>query len=119
MNVEQLIAHIKTAPDSIAFEQVMETIAGHYRYTPTRFTNGMGYDLVVNDSGTNEGSCKSFAFGLHNGPSEQETLVCFGDYYRRDVLLNPDGDDHAHIRSFMRHGWEGIAFDGQALQDGN
>ncbi|GAK84871.1 type III effector HopPmaJ [Vibrio ponticus] len=39
----------------------------------------------------------------------------FGDFYRKDVLGNPDGDDHQNIRNFIAHGWNGIKFEGQAL----
>jgi len=111
MTIEQLINLIKTNPESIEFQQVMETIEQNYDYTPTRFTNSD----VVSESGTNEGSCKIFAFGQLNQLDEHETLACFGTYYRDDVLQNPKGTDHANIRSFMVHGWEGINFDAPAL----
>ena len=111
MTIEQLINLIKTNPESIEFQQVMETIEQNYDYTPTRFTNSE----AVNESGTNEGSCKIFAFGQLNQLDEHETLACFGTYYRDDVLQNPKGTDHANIRSFMVHGWESINFDTPAL----
>jgi len=31
-------------------------------------------------------------------------------YYREDVLGNPDGTDHANIRSFVKVGWDGVTF---------
>ena len=34
----------------------------------------------------------------------------WGQYYR-DVLKNPDGDDHQNIRNFMKYGWEGVPFE--------
>ena len=111
MNIEQLLQQIRTIPESIEFQQVMETIDQNYNYTPARFVN----DEVINESGTNEGSCKIFAFGQLNQLNEQETLACFGTYYRNDVLQNPDGSDHANIRTFMEHGWGGINFDSAAL----
>ena len=115
MTVEQLIQQLKDNPESVEFEQVMEAIAAGYDYSPTRFVNGLGEEKAVNEAGTNEGSCKIFAFAKLNGLNEQETLACFGRYYREDVLQYPDGSDHANIRNFMKHGWAGIAFEGEAL----
>jgi hypothetical protein len=42
-------------------------------------------------------------------------LACFGSYYRKDVLENPNGTDHQNIRNFMNRGWEGISFEKEAL----
>ncbi|MFT5261234.1 MAG: hypothetical protein ACI9J2_000987 [Saprospiraceae bacterium] len=116
MNIKELIQQINTAPDQVQFSDVTSLIAELYDYTPVRFSNGLGDDKVINEAGTNEGSCRIFAFGLDQALTEQQTLVCFGDYYRSDVLDNPQGSDHANIRTFMRHGWQGIAFDALALQ---
>jgi hypothetical protein len=69
----------------------------------------------MNQAGSNEGSCKIFAFATTEGLSEAETLACFGKYYREDVLQNPQVSDHANIRTFMRHGWKGIRFEQSAL----
>lgn len=113
MNVQQLVEAIKASPDSIEFAQVMETISEHYHYTATGFKNG---PEVVNAAGTNEGSCKIFAFAKLNQLSVNETLACFGQYYREDVLQHPDADDHGNIRSFIQHGWDGIVFEHQALE---
>ncbi|MFX3889306.1 HopJ type III effector protein, partial [Streptococcus suis] len=30
-------------------------------------------------------------------------------------LENPDNDDHQNIRNFIRFGWAGVKFSGQAL----
>ena len=111
MTVQELINQLRNAPKAIEFNQVIETINANYSYAPTKFTNGS----VVNEAGTNEGSCKVFAFGQLNGLSEEETLNCFAEHYR-SVLDDPDGDAHANIRSFMAEGWDGINFDGEALQ---
>lgn len=115
MIVDELLSLIKEAPADISFEQVIKTIDEHYEYTPTRFTNGQGAMQVISEAGSNEGSCKIFAFGLLAGLDEAETLACFGRYYREDVLEHPEGQDHMNIRSFIRYGWAGIHFDGQAL----
>ena len=111
MNVSELLAQLRTHPQAIEFDQVMATIANHYDYTPTRFTNGQ----LINEAGTNEGSCKLFAFAQLNELSEQETLALFGRYYRDDVMGNPSGSDHGNIRNFMLSGWKGIRFEGKSL----
>jgi hypothetical protein len=115
MTINTLIQRIKTQPNDVSFNEVMDIIASHYQYTPTRFTNGIEGHQVINEAGTNEGSCKIFAFAKLNNLSKQETLACFGSYYRDDVLDHPDGTDHGNIRSFIHHGWAGIHFDQPAL----
>ncbi|MDT8404936.1 HopJ type III effector protein [Sulfuriflexus sp.] len=115
MNVIELIDKVRSAPAAVEFNEVMDCIAENYAYTPTRFTNGSGEDAAINETGTNEGSCKIFAFARLNKLNEAETLACFGKYYREDVLLHPEHTDHANIRNFMRHGWGGVHFDGPAL----
>ena len=116
MTINKLIDKINTQAEQIDFAEVIETIETCYRYTPTRFTNGKGSNAVTNEAGTNEGSCKIFAFASLNHLDEKQTLACFGKYYREDVLGHPDNDDHANIRNFMLHGWQGIKFEGDALQ---
>ncbi|MCG8394898.1 MAG: HopJ type III effector protein [Pseudomonadales bacterium] len=114
-SLQTLLVALKLVPDAVAFEQVQEVIDEHYHYTPARFTNGSGDDLVVNEAGTNEGSCRIFAFAKLHQLSNEQTLACFGHFFRHDVLENPDGDDHANIRTFMRHGLEQVQFDSTAL----
>jgi hypothetical protein len=48
--------------------------------------------------------------------TDEQTLHCFGTYYRDDVLNHPDNNDHRNIRLFMRYGWQGIMFEGDALK---
>ena len=115
MNVNTLIDKIRSTPDTVEFNEVIDCIAENYEYTATRFSNGKGETAAINEAGTNEGSCKIFAFAQLNDLSEKETLACFGQYYREDVLQHPDSDDHANIRNFMLHGWSGIQFDSAAL----
>ncbi|MBR9866977.1 MAG: HopJ type III effector protein [Oceanospirillales bacterium] len=110
MNLQQFVEKLDNN-NGYDFEDTIAVIAANYDYTPTRFTNG---DLV-NDAGTNEGSCKIFAFAQINQLSEQQTLNCFGRFYRNDVLENPQGSDHSNIRNFMVHGWSGISFGQPAL----
>lgn len=104
-----------TTSKPIKFSDIMQTIESDYTYTPSAFTNGIGEDVVVNPAGTNEGSCKIFAFAKLNQLSQSDTLELFGEYYRDDVLNNPEGTDHANIRTFMKHGWSGISFETDAL----
>jgi len=62
------------------------------------------------------GSCKIFSYAKLHQLSQQATLNAFGDFYTVDVLENPDSDEHANIRNFIKTGWEGIQFEGTALQ---
>ncbi len=109
--VESLITLVKNSPEKVEFPSVMSVIEESYQYTPCEFRNGE----IQNAKGTNEGSCKIFAFAKLNALNEKETLALFGDYYRVDVLQNPSGVDHQNIRTFMVSGWPGIHFDSQAL----
>lgn len=111
-----LIEKLKTQPGTVEFDEVIRLISDHFYYTPARFSNGIGHDCVVNEAGSNEGSCKIFSFAHQHHLSKEETLACFGKFYRIDVLLHPQGTDHANIRTFMRHGWDTIRFDQVALQ---
>ncbi|MFY7827199.1 MAG: HopJ type III effector protein [Flectobacillus sp.] len=112
MSVNSLLSKIKTAPDDIEFQEVIAVIDANYAFTPTKFRNGN----TVNEAGQNSGSCKVFSFAKLNDLNKAETLACFGAFYRNDVLLNPEGTDHQNIRNFMEFGWDGIEFEGQALQ---
>ena len=96
------------------FEDTMSVINDHFIYVPTAFSNGIGDMSVDNKAGQNEGSCKIFAFAQLLTLSEEQTLRCFGRFYQ-DVINTPDGKDHGNIRNFMRDGWKGIHFEGQAL----
>lgn len=111
MTINELMKQVRQSPETIEFSQVMAVIDDNYRYTPTRFSNGE----VINEAGSNEGSCKIFYFAQLNGLSETETLALFGKYFRVDVMENPAGDDHVNIRNFLLDGWLGIRFDGEAL----
>lgn len=114
-NLEQLIVKLKEDTDNVTFQEVIDVIAENYSYTPSQFSNGTGDTIVINEAGTNEGSCRIFAFAQLNQLSKEQTLHCFGDYYRQDVLENPDGNDHGNIRQFMRSGWPGICFEQTVL----
>jgi hypothetical protein len=111
MEPDSFLRRMSDAPDSIAFNDTMSVIDALYDFTPTSFRNG----ALLNDAGQNNGSCKLFSFARLRNLSQQQTLYCFGAYYRKDVLGNPDGADHQNIRNFMKTGWAGIVFDGEAL----
>jgi len=111
MNLEQLLTAIKTQPMTVEFYDVMDVIAENYQYSDTTFSNAD----IINEAGTNHGSCKIFAFAKLQNLDNEQTLACFGQYYRNDVLNNPEGDDHGNIRRFMIHGWSGISFSAEAL----
>ncbi|NRA54426.1 MAG: HopJ type III effector protein [Gammaproteobacteria bacterium] len=111
MSLTELLNQIEDQPQQIDFVQVMAVISEHYNYLPTTFANGS----LLNAAGKNEGSCKIFAFALLNKLNQQQTLACFGAYYRDDVLKHPQGEDHGNIRQFIAQGWQGIKFEGVAL----
>ena len=111
MLLNEFLQKLSQTPEQIEFSDTMDVIDATYDFEPAKFTNGD----IVNEANENNGSCKIFAFGLINSLSKQETLACFGAYYREDVLEHPENDDHQNIRNFIQHGWSGISFDGSAL----
>ncbi len=111
MPLKELLALLENAPQQVEFQDVIDTIDASYHYQPTRFKNG----ATLNEAGSNAGSCKIFAFAQLQGLSKEQTLACFGQYYRDDVLQHPEASDHANIRNFMSTGWDGILFDSVAL----
>jgi len=95
-----------------SFQETIAYIDEKYNFTPTAFKNGN----QLNNAGENNGSCKIFAFAKINNLEKDATLSLFGSYYFDDVLKNPDGNDHQNIRNFIKFGWDGISFDGEALK---
>lgn len=113
MELDVFLGRIDSQPGEITFSEVISFIDRNYEFTPTAFSNGS----VRNERDINNGSCKIFSFGLLNKLNEKQTLTCFGEYYRKDVLENPGGDDHQNVRNFMKTGWDGIKFEGKALRE--
>ena len=111
MNINAFLDKLKQTPTEIAFAETIATIEENYAFTPTAFKNGEQY----NASGENSGSCKLFAFALLQKLSVAETLTCFGAYYFEEVLGDPNGTNHQNIRNFIKTGWDGIQFEGEAL----
>lgn len=93
------------------FKEVIEWIDAAYIHNPTAFKNGATY----NEANQNQGSAKVFAFAQINQLSKADTLYLFAEHYQA-VLAHPLANDHQNIRQFMQHGWEGIVFEGVALQ---
>lgn len=108
-----LLEQLKHFPETIQFSDVIAYIDEHYEFTPTAFKNGD----TTNQAGQNNGSCKLFSFASIHDLTKEETLSLFGEFYRDDVLKNPQGDDHQNIRNFIKFGWEGIIFDENALKE--
>lgn len=111
MTLEQFLTTLKSAPEKITFNDTISLIEELYDFTETAFQNGN----LKNEAGQNNGSCKIFAFAILQELPEELALHCFGDYYRKDVLENPEGTDHQNIRNFMKSGWEEIDFEGEPL----
>ncbi|MCV2402154.1 HopJ type III effector protein [Marinomonas sp. C2222] len=111
LNSQTLIDTLKQNPTSVQFKDVISVIENEYEFTPTSFTNGN----QANAANENNGSCKIFSFAAVHQLAESETLQLFGDFYRVDVLQNPEASDHQNIRQFMIHGWSGIKFESIAL----
>ena len=107
-----ILSQLKSKPETIQFNDVISFIEEHYDFSPTPFKNGN----TINEVNQNNGSCKVFSFAKLNNLTKEETLFLFGDFYRNDVLKNPDGIDHQNIRNFIEFGWDGISFEGEALR---
>ena len=112
MALESFLKKLKDNLGNIEFNDTMDIIDSLYVFTPTSFNNG---DLV-NEAGQNSGSCKLFSFARIHSLTQEETLSCFGSYYRDDVVKFPENSDHQNIRNFMKTGWLGIKFDSEPLK---
>ncbi|WP_295122654.1 HopJ type III effector protein [uncultured Chitinophaga sp.] len=109
---EQVTALIGQLKDkSLTFKEVIEFIESRYEHTPTAFRNGEAY----NEATQNQGSAKVFTFARLNNLSQEDTLFLFAEHYQA-VLSTPDAADHQNIRQFIANGWQGIAFEGEALK---
>ena len=93
-----ILEQLKNFPETINFNDVIVFIDENYNFKPVRFVNGS----IVNEANQNNGSCKIFSFAKMNNLSEKDTLALFGDFYRNDVLQNPEGEDHQNIRNFIK-----------------
>lgn len=112
MDYDQLLRSLKDSPDDVEFDDVIQLIDDAYEFTPVKFSNGE----LVSEAGQNTGTCKIFAFAKRTRLTEQQTLYCFGSYYRDDVLKYPENMDHPNIRNFINTGWDGVDIEGTALK---
>jgi hypothetical protein len=112
MQLNEFLIQLSANPTCISFKSTITVIDANYTFIETAFCNG----ALQNEAGQNSGSCKLFSFAILHNLTKEQTLQCFGDYYRIDVLQHPTDDDHQNIRNFLRFGWEAIEFSGQALQ---
>lgn len=111
MTLNDFVDQLYTHPDTIDFDEAVAVIDRVFEFTPVAFSVGEQHNLA----GTNLGSCRLLAFAHAMNLPGETTLALFGDYYRKDVLGNPEGHDHANIREFMRVGWRGVRFAAPAL----
>lgn len=111
MTTQQFKTKLKENSNSILFAETMQVIEDNYNFTPTEFINGE----LTNKAGENSGSCKLFAFAVHQQLSKEETLACFGEHYQ-NVLEDEKGTSHQNIRNFMKTGFESLSFKSEALE---
>ena len=111
MTLQQFVTKLKTSPNEILFAETMQVIDTHFTFSPTAFSNGK----IHNKAGENSGSCKLFAFAMHQKLTKEETLFCFGEHYK-NVLEDVNGISHQNIRNFMNTGFDGLSFESSALQ---
>ncbi|WP_288382887.1 HopJ type III effector protein [uncultured Acinetobacter sp.] len=93
------------------FADVLAHIEAHFVHTPTAFQNG----AQSNAATENQGSAKVLSYAKIEGLNQADTLSLFAEHYAA-VLNTPEETDHQNIRQFMQHGWDGVAFEGEALQ---
>ena len=110
LNLTDYITALTDSAASLTFEDTLAVIDANYDFMPTTFKNGP----VENAAGTNNGSCKVFSFAKLHELTQAQTLAMFAQHYQ-NVLDNPNGDAHANIRAFMAGGFDGVAFEGEAL----
>tara|TARA_B100001063_G_scaffold238754_1_gene261318 strand:+ start:412 stop:768 length:357 start_codon:yes stop_codon:yes gene_type:complete len=117
MLLNDFLQQLADNPKSIQFSDTMAVIEANYDFTVCGFNN----HGLLSSASENNGSCKIFAFAKLNDLSKQNTLDCFGKFYREDVLQNPKADDHMNIRTFMlapeATPFLGLSFDGEPLKE--
>jgi DNA-binding IscR family transcriptional regulator len=115
MTLTDFLTTLAHHPRRINFADTLAVIDEHYDFTACAFNN----HGLLSSASENNGSCKIFAFAKLNELSKQNTLDCFGQFYRDDVLNHPDKDDHINIRTFIlapeATPFLGISFDGTPL----
>ena len=110
MTITEFKTKLKTTPTAITFKETMQVIEDYYTFNPTAFANGD----IINNAGENNGSCKLFAFAMHQEFTKEATLFSFGEHYQT-VLADKNGASHQNIRNFMKTGFKGLSFENEAL----
>lgn len=113
LSLATFLDKLQNEPQSITFDNTMAIIQQYYHIKPCAFRNGD----IDNKTGENKGSCQLLAFAQRHDLSESQTLACFGDYYRKEVLGDLLGNSHQNIRQFMKYGWDGVEFSDQVLRE--
>ncbi|APZ45891.1 type III effector [Polaribacter reichenbachii] len=111
MTIQEFKKKLKENPNSILFADTIQVIEDNYNFTPTAFING----TIKNKAGENSGSCKLFTFATHQQLTKEDALACFGEHYQ-NVLEDENGTSHQNIRNFMKTGFSGLSFNGDALE---
>jgi hypothetical protein len=111
MIIQEFKTILKSNPKAITFSETMQVIEDNYTFTPTTFINGE----TKNKAGENSGSCKLFAFAIHQQLTKKETLFCFGEHYK-NVLEDVNGNTHQNIRNFIKTGFKGLSFENGPLE---
>jgi len=96
---------------TLPFSEIIGYIDENYVHIPTAFKNGE----LINKADENQGSARIFYFARLHELSEHDTLRLFAEHYQ-SVLEDASGNSHQNIRSFMKHGWQGIGFRGTVLE---
>jgi len=112
MTEAELLKKLSDEPERVSFAECIAVIDENYEFQEGAFQNGN----QQNQAGQNSGSCKILAFAQRHKLSTLQTLSCFGDFYRHDVLEHPNGVNHQNIRQFMQGGWKGVHFDSEPLR---
>lgn len=107
--VQELLKQLQNG--EAKFADVLAYIESRFEHQPTAFKNGQ----QQNAASENQGSAKVFSLAQIEGLNQTETLSLFAEHYAA-VLNTPEGTDHQNIRQFMQHGWDGVTFEGKALQ---
>ena len=82
MTLNEFLSKLASTPQQIEFTDTMAVIDSNYDFTPSAFNN----HGLLSEANEINGSCKFFAFAKLIQLRKQNTLDCFGAFYRDDVL---------------------------------
>ena len=95
--------HINMQAKLLGFDAVSVALEAFFNFTDMPMQIGS----VKNEVGQNLGSKIRCAVAVELGASKEELLSWFGVFHK-EVLADPDGDNHPNIRAIMEHGIAGI-----------